>query len=74
MFEKREFVVKTRKADKSSDPVTQTAPEIDFDEKVATAIYIGKIISTHIAIGVASYVLLDTFRQVQVAKHTHPQR
>ncbi len=55
--------------------INETTEEIiGFDVKVAEATALAKTLLRYIAVGVAGYVVLDTYRQVLIAKNTnHPQ-
>lgn len=70
MFKNREISIQLSK-DKKNEVDDTTAKEvISFDEKVATAIYLTKQITYRVGGVVAAYIILDTWRQVSIAKNS----
>lgn len=66
MFRKRAIKVSLEKQGKS-DPVVKT-DETTFEEKAAVVRHILGDVVGKVFIGVAAYVVLDTYRQVSIAK------
>lgn len=70
MFKNREISIQLSKDKKNENDDTPTKEEISFNDKVATAMYVGKLITYRVGGVVAAYIILDTWRQVQIAKNT----
>ncbi len=72
MFHNRELSIRMRKPNRTKDNNKETPEEtIGFDVKVAEATVFVKTVLRYIAVGVAGYVVLDTYRQVLIAKNTN---
>ncbi len=71
MFHNRELSIRMRKPGRTKDTNETTEETIGFDVKVAEATAFAKTILKYIAVGVAGYVVLDTYRQVLIAKNTN---
>ncbi len=71
MFKNREFTVRMNKADRNKDTNVTCDELTDFDEKVAAAMILTKTAARYIAVGVCGYVVLDTYRQVLIARNTN---
>lgn len=69
MFKKRELRVSLEKPEKQKTENPQTN-ELDFEDKVYIIADLTKRAAKTAFYGLCAYVVLDTWRQVQVAKNT----
>jgi hypothetical protein len=73
MRKKRGFTIKVERADKNTDQETYLDDEC-FEKKAETIRHNLEGLAAKMFLGVCVYVLLDTHRQVQIAKATRPDR
>lgn len=74
MFKNREISIQLSKDKKNENLDATPKEEVSFNDKMATAMYVGKQITYRVGGVVAAYIILDTWRQVQVNKsstHIH---
>lgn len=70
MFKNREISVQVSKAMKGEVDNIPAKEDISFTEKMDTVLYVGKAITYRVGLVVAAYIILDTRRQVKIAKNT----
>lgn len=71
MFKNRKITVTVDKKDKTDDP-TETKDPNAFEKKAEFVLRNLKSLGAKAFVGVCIYVLLDTYRQVEVAKASNP--
>lgn len=68
MFKNRKITVTMDKVDKKQEPTDSHEQERAFEEKVIFVTAAAKDVAKRVFIGVCIYVILDTHRQVSVAR------
>jgi len=69
MFKKHQLAVKVEK--KNNDAPSYTIDPTSFSRKTAIVLDAIENVGKKVFLGVCIYVLLDTYRQVEVAKNTN---